>query len=167
MIRNGRLETERLYVRPFEVGDIDPLVTLFADPAVHRFVDDGEAMDREESELWVRNSRRNVEELGFGTGAIVQKSSGRLIGWAGVARPPDDEPEIIYGFERAAWRKGYGSELLSALTNFCGQQDIDPVRATVAAGNAGSIALLLSAGFELADAAYRGSADSHLYIFSR
>ncbi len=86
-----------------------------------------------------------------------------MIGWAGVARPEGEPPEIIYGFERAAWRKGYGRELLATLVAFAAARGIDPVRATVAAGNATSSALLLAAGFRLADPHYGGDPQVQLY----
>ena len=147
MIQGSALETARLIVRPFEDGDVDRLVEVFADPQVHRFVDDGQPLPRENAVQWVVNSRANLAKFGFGTGAVIERASGRLIGWAGLARPPGDEPEIIYGFESAAWRKGYGRELLAALVEYCRAQGVRPVRATVAADNTASAALLRDFGF--------------------
>ncbi|MAL26068.1 MAG: hypothetical protein CL820_09285 [Croceicoccus sp.] len=163
MIKGAALDTGRLVVRPFEEDDADRLVAIFADPDVARHVGDGAPLDRAEALLWVRNSRANLSRHGYGTGAVTQKDGGRMIGWAGVARPEGEPPEIIYGFERAAWRKGYGRELLAALVAFAAARGIDPVRATVAAGNATSSALLLAAGFRLADPHYGGDPQVQLY----
>ena len=163
MIEGGVLDTGRLVVRPFEEGDVDRLVAIFADPDVARHVGDGAPLDRAEALLWVRNSRGNLSRYGYGTGAVIEKDGGRIIGWAGVARPEREPPEVIYGFERAAWRKGYGRELLAALVAFAAARGIDPVRATVAAGNAASSALLLAAGFSLADPHYGGDPQVQLY----
>ena len=156
MIESGCLETERLIVRPFEEADADRLVAIFADRDVARHVGEGEPLERDEAELWVRNSRANLRRFGFGTGAVVERASGRVIGWAGFARPPGEPCEIVYGLEKGAWGRGYGRELLAALIDFAAARGIDPLRATVHPDNAASIRLLARAGFRLADADYGG-----------
>ena len=163
MIENGCIGSERLVVRPFEETDADRLVTIFADPDVARHVGEGDPLDRDMAELWVSNSRANLRRFGFGTGAVVERVSDRVIGWAGFARPEGEPCEIVYGFERAAWGKGYGRELLSALIDFAAARGIDPLRATVHPDNAASIRLLTRAGFRLADADYDGDA-TLLYV---
>ncbi len=166
MIENGCLGTERLVVRPFEEADADRLIAIFADPADARHVGDGDPLDRHGASLWVRNSRANLRRFGFGTGAVVERASGRVIGWAGFARPEGEPCEIVYGFERAAWGRGYGRELLAALTGFAGECGIDPLRATVHPGNAASIHLLARAGFRLVDADHGGDG-TRLYMLDR
>ncbi len=163
MIENGCLETERLVVRPFEMGDVDRLIAIFAEPDVARHVGDGDPLERDEAELWVRNSRGNLRRFGFGTGAVVLRTSGRMIGWAGFARPEGEPCEIVYGFEKAAWRQGLGRELLAALIGVAAKRGIDPLRATVHPGNAASISLLTQAGFRLADADHGGDG-TRLYV---
>ena len=163
MIHDSKLETERLEVRPFSHDDVPRLVEIFADPDVARFVDDGEPMPAEVGHQWVENSLANLAKHGCGTGAVIEKSTGRLIGWAGIARPPDDLPELIYGFEKPAWRKGYGRELLAALVDYSHEAGVVPVRATVNVENKGSIALLETAGFRLVEKGHKGEATSCLY----
>ena len=164
MIHESKLETERLEVRPFSHADVPRLVEIFADPEVARFVGDGEPIPDEEGHQWVDNSLANLAKHGCGTGAVIEKASGRLIGWAGIARPPGDLPELIYGFEKSAWRKGYGRELLAALVEYSHEAGVVPVRATVNSGNSGSIALLEAAGFKLVEKGYKGQATSCLYV---
>lgn len=66
-------------------ADASLLVTLFADPEVHRFVDDGQALAPEVAALWIQRSVADLERFGYGTGAVVEPASGALIGWAGFA----------------------------------------------------------------------------------
>lgn len=163
MIHDGVLDTPRLAIRPFAPGDASWLVALFADPAVARFVGDGEPLSRSEAELWVRRSRENLAAFGYGTGAVIERASGRPIGWAGFARPGDGSEEIVYGLAAAHWRQGYGREIVAALVGFAAGRGIDPVHATVDPANLASIRLLEAHGFALAERGHKGDPGSDLY----
>jgi ribosomal-protein-alanine N-acetyltransferase len=164
MIHASQLETARLVVRPFVPADAPLLVALFADPAVHRFVDDGQPLAPDVAALWVERSAANLEHFGYGTGAVVERASGELIGWAGFARPGDGAEEAIYGLRRASWGRGLGRELLAGLIVFAEERGIVPIRATVDPANSVSVRLLLQAGFALAEQGYGGDAASDLYL---
>lgn len=163
MIRDGNLDTPRLVIRPFEPGDAADLVLIFADPSVARFVDDGGPLSPESAALWVVRSGENLQHYGYGTGAVVERASGRLIGWAGFARPEGGPEQIIYGLAAAYWRQGLGTEVTEALVNFADKSGIGTVSATVDPANVRSIKLLLNHGFHLVESNHRGDADSDLY----
>ncbi|WP_159650380.1 MULTISPECIES: GNAT family N-acetyltransferase [unclassified Bosea (in: a-proteobacteria)] len=154
----------RLVVRPFMQADAPSLVALFADPEVHRFVDDGQPLAPDVAALWIERSAANLERFGYGTGAVVERAGGGLIGWAGFARPDDGTQEVIYGLRRTSWRRGFGSELLAGLVAFAVERGITPVRATVDPANGASVHLLRRAGFVLAEPGYRGDAGADLYL---
>jgi len=167
MIAASRILTERLIIRPFEAADVEPLVRLFADPLVHRFVGDGLPLPIDQAELWVERSRENLDRHGYGTGAVVERATGAMIGWAGFARPGDRSEEIIYGLAQDRWGRGHGREILDALLAVAEARGIAPVRATVDPANHASIRLLERAGFRLIERAHRGDVDSDLYGFDR
>lgn len=164
MIYASQLETARLVVRPFVAADASLLVALFADPDVHRFVDDGQPLAPDVATLWVERSAANLGRFGYGTGAVVERASGALIGWAGFARPGDGTEEVIYGLRRASWGRGLGKELLAGLVAFAQGRGIAPIRATVDPANRASIHLLRQTGFVLAEPGYGGDAGSDLYL---
>lgn len=164
MIHASQLVTARLVVRPFTVADAPLLVTLFADPEVHRFVDDGQPLAPEVAALWIERSAANLERFGYGTGAVVERASGELIGWAGFARPGDGTEEVVYGLRRASWGRGLGKELLAGLVAFAAERGVSPVRATVDPANGASVHLLRQAGFVLAEPAWRGDSGADLYL---
>jgi ribosomal-protein-alanine N-acetyltransferase len=164
MIHASQLDTARLVVRPFVLADASLLVSLFADPEVHRFVDDGQPLAPDIAALWVERSAANLARFGYGTGAVVERASGGLIGWAGFARPDDGTQELIYGLQRANWGRGLGKELLAGLVAFAAERGISPVRATVDPDNRASVHLLRRAGFVLAEPSYRGDARANLYL---
>jgi RimJ/RimL family protein N-acetyltransferase len=151
--RDGQLEeffrTARLIFRPFEAEDLDALAGIVSDPEVVRFTDDGQPLSREMTELWITRSRQNVRRFGYGTGAVVEHRTGRLVGWAGFARPEGAPEEIIYGFEQATWRKGYGSEIVQGLIRFAFDKlDLTELRASAYPGNAVSTRILQKCGFQ-------------------
>lgn len=164
MIHDSRLVTARLIVRPFVAADAPLLVALFADPQVHRFVDDGQPLLPDVAALWVERSAANLERFGYGTGAVVERAGGELIGWAGFARPGDGSEEVVYGLRRTSWGRGLGKELLAGLVAFARERGIAPVRATVDPDNGTSVHLLRQAGFMLAEPGYRGDARTDLYL---
>ncbi|MGF7149016.1 RimJ/RimL family protein N-acetyltransferase [Sphingomonas zeicaulis] len=164
MILAAAIETPRLVIRPFEPSDAPVLVALFADPQVYRFVGDGGPLSAADAALWVERSRVNLELHGFGTGAVVRRSGGAPIGWAGFARPGDGSEEIIYGLGAAHWGQGFGGELLDALIAIAVERGIAPLRATVDPANAASIRLLTRRGFRLAERRHGGDPDTDLYL---
>ena len=165
MLLNDTLGTPRLILRPFVDADAPLLVALFADPLVHRHVDDGQPLSMKMARLWVERSRENLVRHGYGTGAVALRETGELIGWAGYARPGDGSEELIYGLAPKYWRRGLGTELLDALIGFACARQITPLRATVASANTGSVRLLENAGFALMERGYEGEADCDLYEF--
>ncbi|WP_083567215.1 GNAT family N-acetyltransferase [Hyphomicrobium sp. CS1GBMeth3] len=118
-------------------------------PDVVRFTDDGKPLGRDLTELWIVRSRQNVEKFGYGTGALIERSSGRFIGWAGFARPEDAPEEIIYGFEKCAWGNGYGTEIVAGLVRFAFEKlNCSELRATAYPENVVSHHVLRKLGFE-------------------
>lgn len=166
MIAGSHILTERLVIRPFVAADAEPIVALFADPRVHRFVGDGVALSIDDARLWIERSLENIDRHGYGTGAVVLRDFPDLIGWAGFARPGDGSEEIIYGLAADHWAHGYGREILIALLSFADARGVSPIRATVDPQNLASIRLLDTAGFQLMERGYRGDADSDLYCRS-
>ncbi|HEY5645832.1 MAG TPA: GNAT family N-acetyltransferase [Pseudomonadales bacterium] len=161
---NG-FETERLIFRTFELDDLEPLARISGDEETSLYVGDGGPLSFEDTWQWIENSRKNVRDHGYGTGALVLRRTGALVGWAGIARPGDGTEEIIYGFDRAFWGQGLGTELLGGLVRWARETlGFDEVRATVHPHNAASVAMLERHGFNLVEDAFEGDPNVHLYV---
>lgn len=163
MIPDHALTTERLMIRPFEPTDVPILVSIFADPAVARFVGDGGPMSVDDAKRWVANSRANLGQFGYGTGAVVARLDQSVIGWAGFARPIGQPEQIVYGLVPRYWHQGYGGEIVKALVDFSDERGFDPCWATVDPANIHSVRLLVKYGFHLHTRSYLGEVDSDLY----
>jgi len=113
------LETERLIMRPFNADDIDELSRLHAEESFWWFPL-RRGMRREETARFLdRALDDSASRERPALHAVVERSTGVLIGWAGLA-VPDFLPEVLPAVE-VGWRlgsdhrgHGYATEAASA-----------------------------------------------------
>lgn len=114
------LETARLRLREMEDEDFPALCRMLQDPAVmyayeHAFSDQ-EAWD------WLHNQQTRYRRDGFGLWAVVEKTTGEMVGQCGITWQPLGDgrqmPEVGYLLERAAWHKGYATEAARACRDY-------------------------------------------------
>jgi RimJ/RimL family protein N-acetyltransferase len=114
------LETERLILRRFTADDEDLLFELDNDPDVMLYINGGAPVPREEIVDETLPAFLGYYDRfdGYGFWAVIEKDSGRFLGWFHF-RPGEGagplEPELGYRLHRFAWNKGYGSEGARAL----------------------------------------------------
>lgn len=112
-------ETERLFVRHFEPGDLDDFAALCADAEVMRYVGDGTTLPRDEVARWIEVCQTKYATRGYGTSAVFERASGEFVGYCGVVRAPDsDFDELIYVFHKRAWGRGYAAEAGRAMLEY-------------------------------------------------
>lgn len=103
------LETERLWMRPFRVSDIDDYAAMNADPEVTHFL--GGPWDRGRSWRHLAFLIGHWKLGGSGMWALEHKGTGAFVGMVGFS-----EPEGWPGFELAGalarrfWGHGYATE---------------------------------------------------------
>jgi RimJ/RimL family protein N-acetyltransferase len=169
------LATERLLLRRFTAADVDWLAGLHGDPAVMRYIDDGEPVP---GGVVVAETLpailREYGELpdGLGCYAATEKASERPIGWFGL-RPPgsvgltpgtsaeeaistglnhadDGTAELGYRLFPADWGRGYATEGACALVRLAFTElQLDRVVATTMTVNTASRRVLEKAGLSL------------------
>jgi RimJ/RimL family protein N-acetyltransferase len=103
------LETDRLLIRPWEASDRAAFTALTHDPAVMEHVHGGLPYSEQEVDEWFARQARQIAERDVCMGAVIEKSSGRLIGLAGT-QPLGNDLEIGWIFARHVWGKGYATE---------------------------------------------------------
>ena len=120
---NVLLETERLVLRQFTLDDEQSLFELDNDPAVTRYINNGQPVGRSEVvealEYWLTYYDRFD---GYGFWAALDRSAPStadgFLGWFHF-RPGEGagplEPELGYRLRRAAWGRGLATEGSRAL----------------------------------------------------
>ena len=77
------LETERLLLRPMELGDLDAFAAVVGDPYTMRFYP--KAFDRDGARSWIERMQERYERDGFGLLSVVERATGEMIGDCGPA----------------------------------------------------------------------------------
>jgi RimJ/RimL family protein N-acetyltransferase len=113
------LETERLILRPFVVDDLDALVRLQAEEAFWWYPLRRGMTAAETGELLGRLVAGSSDPERPIFHAVVLRSTGTLIGWAGLSVPdflPEILPAIEVGWRLGAefWGHGYATEAAAA-----------------------------------------------------
>ncbi|MBA4495739.1 GNAT family N-acetyltransferase [Paenactinomyces guangxiensis] len=114
------LETERIYFRPYQSGDLDFVISLWRDPEVVRYIGDGKIKTKAEiQEIFSRWVEKRGQ--GFGLHLAVLKQTGEYLGHAGIVPQEVDgkmEWEIGYWLAKKYWGQGYASEAAAAFRDY-------------------------------------------------
>ena len=160
------LLTARLELAPYVEVDRAGFVALFGQEPVTRHMGDEEPLSEDAaSTLFTK-----VLDVVYPAGSWPiwgVREDGRLVGHAEVKPSPEqriDGWELVYALDPTVWGRGLGTELAAALTAYGhGPLGLAEVHATVAPGNAGSLALLHRLGYEaLEDIDADGELTRHL-----
>jgi [ribosomal protein S5]-alanine N-acetyltransferase len=107
------IETGRLVIREFDADDVDTMAGVYGDPEVMQHICLG-VLDRDRTAALL-DDRREQEERGFSTWAVVERESGAVVGDVGFGLyAPTGEPELGYTLSAAVWGRGYALEAARA-----------------------------------------------------
>lgn len=106
-------ETVRLIFRNIQASDVDEWMNFFTDPKTYLYWPEGRGTPKEEcKKFYDKQFYRYENELG-GMNALIEKSSGALVGHAGLLVQEVDEKEeleVAYSLLPGYWNKGYAIE---------------------------------------------------------
>jgi RimJ/RimL family protein N-acetyltransferase len=114
------LVTERLVLRRPRDSDLEGFALLCADTEVMRYIGTGRPLDRGTSERSFALIQAHWTRHGSGLRSAICREDGEYLGFVGLAVVPGrsvagGETEIGWRLRRAAWGKGYATELGRAL----------------------------------------------------
>lgn len=109
------IETERLTLRQFELGDFAAVGRMVGDVEVMRYVG-GQVTKSWDVWGYMARTLGHWTLRGYGPYAVVEKSSGALVGRVGLLNP-ETWPgiEIAWTLARPFWGKGYATEAAMAV----------------------------------------------------
>ena len=109
------LETKRLRLRALGEDDVPAMFELLQDPDVVRYVGDRHVPTLQETWRYVAGWLGHWVLRGYGQWAIEERSSGHLVGRAGIINPADwPGAEVGYLLGRDWWGRGYATEAAAA-----------------------------------------------------
>jgi RimJ/RimL family protein N-acetyltransferase len=132
------IETGRLRLRPMEIGDLDELVALHADPEVTEFI---RPLDRAAAKERLRRDEVEWSERGHGLLAVLDRRDDAFLGRCGLKYWPQfGETELGWALRRSAWGRGYATEAARACADWgLSQLDVPYLTAMIAPGNVRSL----------------------------
>lgn len=152
---NMYLETDRLYMRPFQEQDAPHLFAMYNDPQVMRYTGDVPFKSIEQALQFVKEYesklRQSVDVLPILRLAAVRKEDDAFIGWAGFKYHPQAQfTDMGYRLMKGYWGQGYGTELVKRVIQH-GFEDhcMQEIIAHVHEDNIGSQRVVEKAGMQL------------------
>ncbi|MBM3674390.1 MAG: GNAT family N-acetyltransferase [Actinobacteria bacterium] len=111
--------TERLRLRRWRAGDLEPFADLNADPQVMEHLP--APLSRAESDAMVERIEETFDVRGFGLWAVEVRASGAFAGYVGLWPATFDAhftPAVEVGWRlaRSQWGRGYATEAARAAT---------------------------------------------------
>ena len=86
------------------------MLELNSDPDVIKYTGDTAFSTLDEARIFLENYNQYALH-GFGRWAVIQKSTGKFIGWCGLKySATTDEVDIGFRFFKASWNQGYATE---------------------------------------------------------
>src|SRR6266850_7336697 len=114
------LEADRLFLREYVEEDAEAFFKLNSDPEVLRFVPDKALLTVEQArQLLIDHPIADYRKHGFGRGALIIKSTGEQIGFAGLKYLDElGEVDVAYRLLPAHWGQGFATEAALASVRY-------------------------------------------------
>ena len=113
------METERLLLRLWTLADFESYVEMCADPQVMQFLGPCRPLSRFEAWSSFSSLVGHWQIRGFGMFAVVEKSTGELVGRVGPWQPEEwPDFEVGWTLNSRHWGKGYATEAVRACIRY-------------------------------------------------
>lgn len=106
-------QTERLLFRTIYEKDFSQWLKFFEDPRAHQYWVEEKETPKQECKKWYEKQQLRYAQDRGGMNALIEKSSGKLVGHAGLLVQEVDgvnELEIAYSLLPEFWNKGFAIE---------------------------------------------------------
>ncbi len=164
------ISTDRLILRPFTEGDIEPSYQMNLDEEVSRYTLDGGVLSREEIARRIRDDvMGDYNKHGFGRFAIEHKKTGTFIGFAGLKYLEDlEEVDLGYRLRSDFWGMGLATEASQAcLTYGFTALNLPKIIAMVLPENTASIRVLKKLHFTFEKEFLEEGHTAHLFVLTK
>ena len=143
------LTTQRLELRPAQIGDIELIHHLWTNKDVRHFLFDDRVISLDEARSLVEQSLLSFEEHGFGLWLVFSRETAKLVGFAGLIASSGTSPNLIYGVHPDFWASGFATEAATAVLDYAFETlGLDSVKADVDEPNMISVRILEKLGMK-------------------
>lgn len=113
------IETERLFLRLFEDGDLDAAYKLFSDAEVQKYLSPKNRRTREQLKVSLKKFAGHWAERGFGILCITKREKDEMIGYCGFQYfDGTEDVEIIFAVRKEFWQNGFATEAAKECLRF-------------------------------------------------
>ncbi|MEV0603303.1 GNAT family N-acetyltransferase [Streptomyces sp. NPDC050315] len=117
------LHTQRLTLRRWLPGDLQPMAAVNADPDVMRWIGNGATRSLTQTASGISSWEQEWDIEGFGLFAVELRASGELAGFVGLSVPhflPEVLPAVEIGWRlgRPYWGRGIATEAARAALDY-------------------------------------------------
>ena len=147
----GIAYTNRCYIREYTESDLDALFELYMQPHMTDYMEP--LFQYEEERVYQRNYIEYIYKLyGFGMWLIFDKSTGKLIGRAGIevreSCDRENQAELGFAISYYRWHEGLAHEVCSKIIDLAREDyELTSLIARCDPNNKASIAVLKKLGF--------------------
>ena len=147
-MRVETIETERLFLRPFQKEDARFAISIWNDTEMGEYLPD-ETMD-EIDEAYLKEIETLSEDDECCYMIAEFKDSRERVGTCSFIPSGDGEIyDIAYCVHKIYWRNGYAAEMATGMVNYAKEHGASKVTARVNKNNAASNAVVRKLGFEV------------------
>ncbi len=146
-------ETERFYLRPFQLSDKEDLFELDSDSEVHKYLGNNPVTEINQVIVYIEDVLKQYQDSGLGRWIIEDKSTGEALGWCGIKLEKNlrsfEYYDLGYRIKRKHWRKGIATETAKEALRYGFQElKLKKIAAAADALNEGSNKILSSLGMK-------------------
>lgn len=143
------LETDRLKLREFNLGDTDFIIQLLNSPGWLYFIGDKNVKTEQQAIAYLENGpMKSYSENGYGLSLIEKRDDNKAIGMCGIINRDNlDNPDIGFAFLPEFNGNGFAYEIANATINYAKDTlNIAKIEAITTADNIKSIRLIEKIG---------------------
>ena len=143
-----KLETNRLWMRPFQPEDAENMFLLNQDPEVIRYTGDSAFQSIEDAGQFIARYR-NYESHGYGRYSVFTNDQNEYVGWCGLNFNEDTrETDVGFRLLKNQWGKGYATEAAVACIGFGFELGLKKIIGRSAKENRASVRVLNKIGMQ-------------------
>ncbi len=163
------LETERLFLRGFDVADAEFILALLNEPSFLRYIGDKKVRTVEDARQYILNGPvASYERNSFGLCVVELKETHTPIGMCGLLKRDElPDPDIGFAFMPDFWNKGFAFEAAAAVMKDARERlKLEGVLAITNQDNDASIKLLQKLGLQIERVVKMSTDSTELFLLA-